>query len=132
MVVNGWADSTFKRLIKRAIYWTSRLGAVFNRQPGQQQPTEPAQADVSESPSRTPRGTFVAKEDATWLKVHVGVDIPLEIRVWRSVNVRFLRTFIHPHLGGRGLLALIYWLEERFPHYCGEHGVYPLIILRKP
>ncbi len=39
---------------------------------------------------------------------------------------------IQPWLGGRLWLSLVYWLEDRFPHYLGRNGQYPLIILRKP
>ena len=58
--------------------------------------------------------------------------MPIEILVWRSVSVRFLRALIHPHLGGGTWLRLLFWLEERFPHFFGEAGQYPLIIVRKP
>ncbi len=61
----------------------------------------------------------------------VGSRMPVEILVWRSVSVRFLRTLIHPWLGGRFWLRLLYRLEERFPHYFGENGQYPLIVIRK-
>jgi hypothetical protein len=58
--------------------------------------------------------------------------MPVEIRVWRSVNVRFLRNFIHPWTGGRLWLRLLFWLEERDPHWFGENGQYPLIVIKKP
>jgi hypothetical protein len=45
--------------------------------------------------------------------------------------VRFLRTFVHDRLAGRTLLRLIYWLEERFPHFLGKVGQYPLVELNK-
>jgi hypothetical protein len=57
--------------------------------------------------------------------------MPVEIRVWRSVSVRFMRALVHPWMGGRLWLGLLFWLEERFPHWFGENGQYPLIILRK-
>jgi hypothetical protein len=57
--------------------------------------------------------------------------MPVEILVWRSVSVRFLRALIHPQLGGRLWLRLLYWLEERVPQYFGENGKYPLIVIRK-
>jgi hypothetical protein len=55
-----------------------------------------------------------------------------EIRVWRSVSVRFLRALVHGPLGGRLWLRLLYWFEERLPHFFGEKGQYPLVIIRKP
>jgi hypothetical protein len=73
----------------------------------------------------------VSKRNATWLQKEIGSEIPLEIRVWRSVSVRFLRAYIHAWLGGRWFLRLLYWLEERFPHFFGKYGQYPLIVIRK-
>jgi len=29
-------------------------------------------------------------------------------------------------------LRLLFWLEEKFPHFFGENGKYPLIVIRKP
>ena len=69
------------------------------------------------------------KRDAAWLAQTVGSFLPLEIWVWRSVNVGFLRAFIHERLGGRSLLRVLFWLEERFPHFLGKYGQYPLIVL---
>jgi ubiquinone/menaquinone biosynthesis C-methylase UbiE len=77
------------------------------------------------------RGTFVRKHTPTWLKKEVGTHIPLEVWCWRSLNVRFMRTFIHARLGGTFWLRLLYWLEERLPHFFGTNGQYPLIVIRK-
>jgi hypothetical protein len=57
--------------------------------------------------------------------------LPLKIWTWRSVSVRFLRTFIHERWGGRRLLRGLFWLEERFPHFLGKNGNYPIIVIRK-
>ena len=61
----------------------------------------------------------------------VGAIMPVEILVWRSVTVRFMRALIHPALAGRLWLRLLYNREERDPHYYGENGKYPLIVVRK-
>ena len=58
---------------------------------------------------------------------HAGRDPGLAQR-----QVRFLRALIHPRLGGRFWLRLLFRLEERFPHFFGENGQYPLIVIRKP
>ena len=57
--------------------------------------------------------------------------MPIEIRVWRSVNVRFTRALIHPWLAGRWLLRALYFLEEKFPRFFGVYGSYPLILIHK-
>ncbi|MEW6715906.1 MAG: class I SAM-dependent methyltransferase [Chloroflexota bacterium] len=55
----------------------------------------------------------------------------IEIAVWRSVNSRFTKTFIYRRLLGKQILRWIYQLEERFPHFTGRFGQYPLFVIRK-
>ena len=130
VIVNGWKDSTFTRLTDPLIGLLNRLLAIRRgRQKDARAEKWPQPAERAK-PKR--RGTFVDKQDAAWLKSQVGTHLPLEIRVWRSFNVRALRAFIHERWGGRGLLGLVYRLEERYPHFFGEHGAYPLIVIRKP
>jgi hypothetical protein len=45
--------------------------------------------------------------------------------------VKFLRSVIQPEWGGRFWLKVLYQLEEWFPHFFGEKGQYPLIIISK-
>ena len=68
---------------------------------------------------------------AATLKAQLQGQMDFEILVWRSVNVRFLRVLIHPASGGWFWLKILFWLEERFPHFMGEKGQYPLIVIRK-
>ena len=75
--------------------------------------------------------TYVRKHNAAWAGEVVGKLMPLEVWVWRSVNVRFLRTFIKEKYAGKLLLRMLYWMEERFPHFLGKVGQYPLIVIRK-
>jgi hypothetical protein len=78
------------------------------------------------------KGTFVKKYNAAWLKKELNGKVPIEILVWRSASVRFLRTFIHQKLAGKQLLRWLFALEEKYPHYFGENGQYPLIVIYKP
>jgi len=77
-------------------------------------------------------GTHIAKVDAAWLRAELDDLTPIEIYVWRSLSTRFMRILVHPWLGGRFLLKLIYGFEERFPRFFGENGQYPLIVMTKP
>ncbi len=77
-------------------------------------------------------GTFTFRHGYRWVRRTLD-DLPeLEIRVWRSISTQFLRTLIHAPLQGRRLLRVLYWMEERFPHFFGRYGQYPLILFRKP
>jgi SAM-dependent methyltransferase len=141
VVVNGW-DSSLMAMFKNPIRWVEQLYAWKQRVSGQGStfPTQVAATAAKNGMEKGecraangdgPQGTFVYKHNARWLKDHIGQLMPLEVRVWRSVSVRFLRTFIHVGKGGRGLLRLLAWLEERFPRFFGENGQYPLIVITK-
>lgn len=125
VVVNGWKVSPLMKRLDRFMALAERF---------QQKKDQPSQkkintqsADFPQKPART----FVDEFNAPILKNRLAGQVPVEIRVWRSVNVRFLRMLIHPRLGGKAWLKLIYWLEERFPHYLGENGAYPLVVVDK-
>jgi hypothetical protein len=135
VVVNGW-DSRLMAMFKGPIRWVEGLYAWKQRKSG----SSPGyltgngrEKDASEEvkPAQ-PHGTFVNKHDARWLNDQIGQLMPVEVRVWRSVSVRFLRTFMHDGKGGRAILRLLAWLEDRFPRFFGEVGQYPLIVIRKP
>jgi len=131
VVVNGWDTSLLMVLFVSPLRWIRRTRKRAQRYFGKST-SRKAQDDEEEIIARPePKGTFVSKRNAVWLQKEIGSEIPLEIRVWRSVSVRFLRAYIHPWLGGRWILRLLYWSEERFPHFFGKYGQYPLIVIRK-
>lgn len=63
--------------------------------------------------------------------VQQGWPFSFSITSWRSVDLRFLRTFVWPWLGGRLLLRAIHAAENRWPQWMGRHGAYPAITIRK-
>lgn len=85
-----------------------------------------------ESEGNSPRGTRTFKHGYAWLVENTRHLPGIEVLVWRSVSTNFLRAFIHGPLLGRWWLRLLYWLEERAPHWFGRVGQYPLIVIRKP
>ena len=130
VVVNGWTESALMKRLQWLVNLMERLGTrlAANRATPASEKTNPKK-DPQAQPAG-PTGTYIHKQDAGWLRAQLqGMDV--EIRCWRSVNVRFLRAVIHRSLGGRMWLKLLFWLEERFPHYFGEKGQYPLVIVRK-
>jgi hypothetical protein len=95
---------------------------------------EPAQPPPDPKPAgkkKQSKGTFVKKYDARWLKGQLSSLMPVEIYVWRSISVKHMRTYIHQRFAGGTLLRTLFWLEERFPHFFGERGLYPLIVIEK-
>jgi len=79
---------------------------------------------------RKQTGTFVEKLNAQWLRNELK-EMDIEILVWRSVSVKFLRAVFHQALGGKFWLRILFLLEEKYPRYFGENGQYPLIVIRK-
>lgn len=130
-VVNGWPTSSLMKTFRPLMQWSNRIRNLKNRLLRRSQGIEKTQKD--KTPQKEDRkGTFTDRHGVVWVKEQVGDHMPLEILVWRSVSVRFMRTLIHPWLGGRYWLRLLFWLEERYPSNFGEHGQYPLIVIAKP
>ncbi len=128
VIVNGWTKPPLAVFLNIWIGLVERLYAIFRPQPQQ---IEIEEADTPASNVATARGTYVHKENAAWLQKEVGRLMPITIWCWRSVSVRFLRTFIHPHFGGKFILKVLYWKEDLFPHFFGKYGQFPLVELTK-
>jgi ubiquinone/menaquinone biosynthesis C-methylase UbiE len=132
VVVNGWHKPPLGVALDKLRKFTLRVRGFITRRimRRKQQIDEGNLAQVAQRKGET-KSTFVEKNNAAHLKREVGTQIPLDIRVWRSVSVKVLRTFAHDGWGGRRLLQGLFWLEERFPHWFGENGQYPLVVIRK-
>ncbi len=127
VVVNSWVNPPLNIFTK---FWVNVIKRL--RSSSAITVSSPSQPLSSDSEVRTKaRGTYIRKHDVAWLQTEVGSRMPINIWCWRSVSVTFLRTFIHPRLGGKWLLRLIYGLEELFPHFLGKYGQYPLVVMSK-
>ncbi len=120
VIVNGWASAALADLLDFPL-GLRRAARRFARRLKGELPRH-----------EKPKGTFVRKNTAASLKQDLAGKMDFKIWVWRSVSVRWLRAFIHPHLGGKTILRLLYRLEERYPRFFGENGQYPLIAIHKP
>jgi SAM-dependent methyltransferase len=130
VVVNGWPSSRLMGAFEPLMRLSRRIRSIGGKLVGTNAPVRELKTTKKDD-TGSPKGTFTNRHDYDWVMRVVGSQMSVQILVWRSVSVRFLRTLIHPWLGGRLWLRLIYWLEERFPHALGKDGQYPLIVLRK-
>ena len=128
VIVNAWDKPPLVAFLN---IWIGLYKKLNSRLRPQSIPSLEDEPSASPATKGNARGTYVRKQNATWLQGEVGSLMPIRILCWRSVSVRFLRTFIHPHLAGKIKLRVIYWLEERFSHFFGKYGQYPLIVLEK-
>lgn len=135
VIVNGWDDALLMTAADQLVRFVERSYALLRANPSPHVPDSPTSEyeydQVTGNPPQKESRTHVSKHTATWLTHQVGVLVPVEIWTWRSVGVRFLRTIIHDRWGGRTLLRILFWFEERFPHFFGKYGQYPLVVINK-
>jgi SAM-dependent methyltransferase len=120
VVVNGWYNPLLMRLAEPFIAlarWITGRSATKKKK------------DWSADEEQT--GTFVEKMTPRWLKNELKDAVRFEIYPWRSLSPRFMRWFVRPQWGGKIFLRIVFWLEETFPRFFGEHGQYPLIVIKK-
>lgn len=132
VIVNGWRQSAIMRGFNPLIRLAKRLLAFYRKVSGRSRVGFEQEISSEASENRDPKGTYVHRQNPAWLTGEIGTLMPVEILVWRSVSTRFLRALIHRRLGGRWVLKVLFWLEERAPHFFGLYGQYPLIVIRKP
>jgi SAM-dependent methyltransferase len=131
VVVNGWSNPPLMRDADRVANLFKRLRPFQQNQAGgKSEPINQAANPAESQKFEEPIGTFIHKSNANWLREQLKDVTPIKIFVWRSVSTKFTRTYIR-ETGGRLILRLIYWLEERFPRYFGENGQYPIVAFRK-
>lgn len=119
-VVNGWHNPWLMRMARPLI----RLIRLMRKGYAGKQKKDWLSED-------DPAGTYVEKLTPRWLRQELNGVMTIEIYPWRSLSTIFIRWLIHPQLGGKAILRLIFWLEERFPRFFGENGQYPMIVFRK-
>jgi ubiquinone/menaquinone biosynthesis C-methylase UbiE/uncharacterized protein YbaR (Trm112 family) len=66
-----------------------------------------------------------------WYREELKVSLSSDLASWRSVSVDFMRRYVHSWFFGKQILALIYWMEDRFPRFLGKYGAYPIFVCRK-
>ncbi len=132
VVVNGWNNPPLGEIFQKMRKITLRIQGFVNHRLLKTPPQygEIIPGDTTKSPFGE-KSTFVQKNHPKWFLSEIGSKLPLKIFVWRSISVKDMRTFIHPRWGGRGILRGLFWLEERFPHWFGENGYYPLVVISK-
>ena len=131
VVVNGWTDSPLVRSFNWLILLMEWAGRQYGNLRGRKIEKVVIPATITSKKESPPTGTYIQKLDADWLKKALSRKMEIEILIWRSINVRFLRAVFHDITGGRFWLRLLFRLEEMFPNYFGEKGQYPLIVIRK-
>jgi SAM-dependent methyltransferase len=121
VTINGWFRPLLMRLAEPLI-GLGRMLAGRERKSRKRDRAELGDQEV----------TFVQKMTPDRLRSELTGIVPYEVFAWRSLSPRFMQWFVREELGGRKLLRLVFWLEERFPRFFGLHGQYPMIVMQKP
>jgi len=130
VVVNAWTSPGLMQRWSWMVRIMDRVNGLLNKLSGKSL-LKKAAIDGQPEKKTQATGTYTQHLSPEWLKSQLNGKVDYEIRVWRSVSVRFLRSVIQPWLGGRLWLKFLYMNEEHDPHYFGENGQYPMVILRK-
>ncbi|MCJ7625685.1 MAG: class I SAM-dependent methyltransferase, partial [Anaerolineaceae bacterium] len=133
VVVNGWTNSTLMWMSMPLIVSMERIEGLIMKLLGRRHHNKSQEITETHlsSPSSEPKGTFVEKLNVRSLQYELSKKMNYKIFCWRSVSVRFLRAVIHSSLGGKYLLRLLFWMEEKLPGFFGEKGQYPLVVIWK-
>jgi hypothetical protein len=67
-----------------------------------------------------------------WYRKNIAASGCWSLRVWRSVGVDFLKSYVPDNSLGRVMLVLILAVENLFPSWLGRSGSYPMFIFKKP
>ncbi len=121
VAINGWYRPLLMRLAEPLI----GLGRLLSGRDRKSRKRD----GVGESAQEV---TFVQKMTPARLRSELRDTLAYEVFVWRSLSPRFMQWFVRERFGGRGLLRLVFRMEEMFPRFFGLHGQYPMIVIRKP
>jgi hypothetical protein len=66
-----------------------------------------------------------------WYREELKDSLSSDIASWRSVSVDFMRRYVHSWFFGKQILALIYWMADKFQRFLGKYGAYPIFVCRK-
>jgi len=124
-VVYSWPQISSR--MKEAILRSPWLRLVFERVIKPLLRRQPRTRDAGQPASP---GLYFYRHPRGWFKRQFDGHFRLEVRCWRSVSVSFLRRIPGNQLGERWL-QFISLLEDRWPHFWGCIGVYPLLIMHK-
>src|SRR3989304_3387391 len=117
VVVTGGPKSRLIIFFEPLIRLSLHLRNLWRRLDARQAPPEKSSSTPEVEEARLPKGTFINRNGLAGVKTEVSSRMPVEIRVWRSASVLFLRSLIRPWLVARPCLRLLFWLEGRFPRW---------------
>jgi hypothetical protein len=135
VVVYSWGDQAFLvRFMEWPVRWIDWMARLVNQLRGRDAvPKLPSGSMLDKDSEKLIRasGTYTYKHGYAWVRTQLNFLPGLDVLVWRSMSTAMLRALVRERFGGKLLLRLVFWVEERFPHLMGRIGQYPMIIFHK-
>lgn len=129
VIIYIWPTSLLTKISERASRALDLLGR-FRSTLGVARNAASSRRGLRESGATAPP-LYFHPHDRRWMTRTLPPNWNTLIRVWRSVDIVFSRTFISDSWAGSVLLRIIYRLEELFPHVLACLGRYPCIVIEK-
>ena len=63
--------------------------------------------------------------------IKANLPFSFKLKVWRTVNVPFMKAYIHKGLFGKQILNWLYEQEDKHPEKYGLKGEYPILLFEK-
>ena len=138
VVVNGWTSPPLIKRFKPLQQLLESIGYQIAVLRGKEMP-KPRKKNIkieqnrpdAEKAENEATGTFIEKMTPEVLEKQIGDKMSYKVLVWRTMNTRFLRAFVHKWTFGKLFLRWLYRQEEKRPEYYGLNGQYPMIIIEK-
>jgi SAM-dependent methyltransferase len=119
-IVYSWAQPPLWRLVDAPNAVKLRLQRLRDRLRGG--------PGADEETDREDAGFYFHPFSADWFASRPW-PFPPRFAVWRLISIPALKFYVHPWLGGRWLLRMLFRAENRWSTQLGLHAAYPIILI---
>ncbi|MBN1264761.1 MAG: class I SAM-dependent methyltransferase [Anaerolineales bacterium] len=128
VIVHSWGNlAPIQRVFRRPMKWIIRARRWISRLlSGQGMADQRAGEGQKAADIQIQSPTF--RHDFNWVQKNLGSLPGFRLLIWRTINTKFSRVFIHRFFFGKLWLRLLYSLEEKAPVFFARYGQYPMII----
>lgn len=130
VVVYHHYNGLLARLLMAPVPILQKLKNAVKPKKSPNAPAAAGDAGVANGTNPPPSWPYAFSHPRAWFTSQ-SWEFPLEFRVWRTLSVPAMLTWIRPELLGGFILAVLYRLENLFPRLLGRLGEYPMLVIRR-
>jgi ubiquinone/menaquinone biosynthesis C-methylase UbiE/uncharacterized protein YbaR (Trm112 family) len=116
---------------RRIPAWLKGIIKRVQGKPSATRQTNGKSSPASAASTQSVRRPYMFAHDYGWYQANIASSFQCQLVPWRSVNVPFLRAYIHRRILGKQILSILFRLEDAFPRFFARYGQYPVFILEK-